>query len=156
MNRISAALIIGALCMAFVLAPAWRVRATLGESADSVESDRTALSAVRRAVLPRNGYTVHEVTSDANTVREFVSADGVVFAIAWNGLAPPDLALLLGSYADEYRQALRRNERKPGRRQIQVRADRLVVEQWGQMRNLQGRAYVPALIPPGVSHDEIR
>ena len=34
--------------------------------------------------------------------------------------------------------------------------DRVVVEKWGHMRNLQGRAYAPALLPPGVSSDEIR
>jgi len=37
-----------------------------------------------------------------------------------------------------------------------VRTDRVVVEKWGNMRNLQGRAYAPALIPPGVSIDEIK
>lgn len=130
--------------------------AALGESADSVESDRKALSAVRRATTSRAGYAVQEVVSDANTVREYVSLSGIVFAIAWNGLSHPNLTPLLGSYADEYRHALRQTPRKPGRRALKVMGDRIVVEKWGHMRNLQGRAYVPALIPSGVSLDEIR
>ena len=142
------------LAAAFISIPR-HASATLGESADSVESDRKALSAVRRATTARAGYTVHEVVSDANTVREYISSSGVVFAIAWNGLSHPDLSPLLGSYTGEYRHALRQTPRKPGRRSLQVKAKGVVVEKWGHMRNLQGRAYVPALIPPGVSVDEI-
>ena len=133
-----------------------RAQAALGESADSVESDRTALSAVRRAATARDAYTIQEIKSDAATVREYVSSSGVVFAVAWNGLSHPDLTPLLGSYAGEYREALRQTPRKPGRRHLQVKAERVVVEKWGHMRNLQGRAYVPALIPQGVSVDEIK
>jgi len=31
-----------------------------------------------------------------------------------------------------------------------------VVETWGHMRAMRGRAYVPALVPAGVALDEIR
>jgi len=134
--------------------PVWAV---LGESDDSIASDEKALSAVRGAAAVRNGYTVHEIQSDLNTVREFVSPSGVVFGIAWNGRGIPDLTPLLGSYAGEYKDALKRTPREPGRRPYSVvKTDRVVVEKWGHMRNLQGRAYAPALIPPGVSVDEIK
>ena len=138
-----------------VLAPR-QALATLGEPAASVESDSKALSARQRTTTTRTAYTVQEVVSDANTVREYITPAGIVFAIAWNGLTHPDLAPLLGSYVGEYRQALRQTLRKPGRRSHQVRANGVVVEKWGHMRNLQGRAYAPALIPPGVSVDEIK
>jgi hypothetical protein len=48
------------------------------------------------------------------------------------------------------------NHRQPGRRHVTVKTDGVVVEKWGHMRNLQGRAYAPALIPQGVSVDEIK
>ena len=131
-------------------------QATLGEPAASVESDRKALSAQPRTPTARGSYTVQEVVSDANTVREYVSSSGVVFAVAWNGLTHPDLTPLLGSYVGDYRQALQKTKRTPGRRSLAVKGDRVVVEKWGHMRNLQGRAYVPALIPSGVSIDEIK
>jgi len=134
-----------------------QVRATLGESADSVASDRKALSAVQRATTSHNGYTVHEFASEATTIREYVSPSGIIFGIAWNGLTYPDLTSLLGSYAGEYHDALQQTPRKPGlRRHSAVRTDRVVVEKWGHVRNLQGRAYAPALVPPGVSIDEIK
>lgn len=140
---------------AAIFATAYRTQAMLGESTDSVKSDREALSAEWSAITVRNGYTVHEIESDSTTVREYVSPSGVVFAIAWNGLVHPDLTHLLGSYASEYQRALKQTPRQPDRRRLRVKSDGVVVEKWGHMRNLQGRAYLPALIPPGVSVDEI-
>ena len=123
---------------------------------DSVVSDETALVAKKVSKTVRNGYTVQELRSDSVTVREYIAPTGVVFAIAWNGLIHPDLTPLLGSYADEYETAMRHASREPGRRHRQVETNRVVVEKWGHMRNLQGRAYVPALIPSGMSVDEIK
>jgi hypothetical protein len=143
------------LCIAS-LAGVQQAGAVLGESAESVESDRRVLSAVRGATMVRDGYTVHEVSSGATFVREYVSPSGIVFAIAWNGLTHPDLTLLLGTYTGEYENALERTPRKRGQRALRVQADRVVVEKWGHMRNLQGRAYAPDLIPPGVSIDAIK
>jgi len=130
--------------------------AALGKNADSVTADGKALTGVVRGTTARSGYAVQEVVSDANTVREFISPADIVFAIAWNGLSHPELRVLLGPYAGEYQQASKQTPRKPGRRSSQVKGGRVVVETWGHMRNLQGRAYVPALIPPGVSLDEIK
>lgn len=131
-------------------------RAALGEPAESIAKDIKALSSARRATTTRNSYTVQEIVSDANTVREYVNTSGIVFAIAWNGLTHPDLTPLLGSYAGEYQKALQKTIRVPGRRHLQVKSNNVVVEKWGHMRNLQGRAYIPALMPQGVSIDEIR
>ncbi len=146
-----------ALALSIVcFAAARRVQATLGEPADSIEMDREALSAVRRPVTVRNGYTVQEVEAGAARVREYVSPAGVVFGIAWNGRVNPNLSQLLGSYDSEYRAALSQVQRNPGnRRSLRVKTPRIVVEKWGHMRDLRGRAYVPSLVPYGVSVDEI-
>jgi hypothetical protein len=139
------------------LAFARQALATLGEPAASVARDRQAIAATRRATTTtRTRYTVQEIVSDVNTVREYIAPSGIVFAIAWNGVTQPDLTTLLGSYAEEYRQAARQAPRHQGRRSSQVKTDRVVVEKWGHMRNMQGRAYDPALIPPGVNIDEIK
>ncbi len=137
-------------------APAYAALAALGESADSVAVDRVALNAERQAKTERKGYTVHEMQSPSVSVREYSSPSNVVFAIAWNGMVHPDLDQLLGRYAAGYKQALRKEQRNPGRRSSRrMETDTIVVETWGHMRNLQGRAYVPGLIPPGVNIDEI-
>jgi hypothetical protein len=142
--------------LAATLGTVQSVHATLGESADSVMADRKALSAVQAATTTHNAYTVQEISSDSVAVREYIAPSGVVFGIAWNGMIHPDLTLLLGSYTGEYQQSLRQTPRKPGRRFSQIKTDRIVVEKWGHMRNLHGRAYVPSLIPPGATIDEIK
>jgi hypothetical protein len=133
-----------------------QVQATLGESADSVAVNKKALSAVQSATRASSRYTVYEFQSETTTVREYMSPSGVVFGIAWNGLTHPDLTPLLGSYASEHQEALSHVKRQPGRRHVEVKSDNVIVEKWGHMRNLQGRAYAPALLPQGVSIDEIK
>ncbi|MGD0584433.1 MAG: DUF2844 domain-containing protein [Oryzomonas sp.] len=139
-----------------VLILARQAGATLGGTAGSVTSDREAFSAVHRAATTHGAYTVQEFQSDATTVREYVTSSGTVFAVAWNGRMHPDLTTLLGTFAGEYQAALKQTPRTRGLRRQQVRSDRVVVEKWGHMRNLQGRAYTPALVPSGVTINEIK
>jgi hypothetical protein len=113
-------------------------------------------SAGRGGTTTQKGYTVQEIDYDGTAVREYISSSGIVFAIAWNGIRHPDLSALLGSYAGQYQQALQNTPRQPGARHISVKADGVVVEKWGHVRALQGRAYAPDLIPPGVNTDEIK
>ena len=101
-------------------------------------------------------FTIHTVEAGSTTVREYVTASGIVFGLAWNGLTHPDLAPLLGTYAGDYQQGLRKSTRVFGRRKHAMTSGSLVVEKWGHMRNLQGRAYDPALLPSGVNADEIK
>ncbi len=139
-----------------ILASAPWAQATLGGKADTIGADRKALSAVRRASTSRNGYTVEEIVFDSTAVREYVSPAGIVFGIAWNGYVHPDLTQLLGSYSAEYTAARQKAPRTHGRRRQRLATDNVVVEKWGHMRNLGGRAYAPALLPMGVSVDEIK
>jgi hypothetical protein len=155
MKRTLTALFVGLCFAAVFLTIAGPVLAALGESIDSVASDETALVAKRVSKTDRTDYTIQELRSDSVTLREYVAPNGIIFAVAWNGLIHPDLAPLLGSYGGEYRTALRHSPREPGRRNHKVETNQIIVEKWGHMRNLQGRAYVPALIPAGVSIDEI-
>jgi hypothetical protein len=137
------------------IAIASRAAAGLGERADAIAADRKVLAAEPRGAVAHERFTVERMESPANEVREYVSPSGVVFAVAWDGVSHPDLSALLASYAPEYRQALERSRTKT-RRARRVRGERVVVETWGHMRSLHGRAFVPDLIPPGVSVDAIR
>jgi hypothetical protein len=142
-----------ALPLLFTSAPAW---AALGGTEASVETDRRALTATRLATVPRAGYQVHELDAGGTRVRQYLSPLGLVFGVAWDGLVHPDLDTLLGPYAAAWRQADRETPRLQGRRFRAVTAPNLVVERWGHMRHLQGRAWDPALLPPGVTADAIR
>lgn len=146
----------GIVFVTVLIAAAQPAAAVLGGPAASVASDKESLHGSRITKSAGKGYEIQEIQSDATYVREYLSPEGIVFAIAWNGLVHPDLTHLLGSYRAEYEQALQATPRTPGRRSLKVQADRVIVEKWGHMRNLQGRAYAPDLMPAGVTIHEIR
>lgn len=128
--------------------------ATLGEGSASTETDRASMKASLR-MLPAASYTVHEITTPAGTtVREYVSPAGTVFAVAWQGPVMPDLRQALGGYFDRYTAAAA--NKHGGHRHLAVREPDLVVQSNGHMRSFSGRAYLPQLLPQGMTVEEIR
>jgi hypothetical protein len=144
------------LALLAVLVSGQGADAALGGNAESINADRSVLRAGHHTATSHGGYTVEEIVADATTVREYVTPSGVVFGLAWNGYTHPDLTQLLGTYWGEYSTARRQAVRKTGSRRQQLATGRMIVETWGHMRNLQGRAYLPSLIPTGVSSDDIK
>jgi hypothetical protein len=137
-----------------VLGPVW---AALGEPAASVERDRVMMKGQRQS-RPGTGYTIDTISVAGIQVKEFVSPDGVVFAVVWTGTGMPDLQLLLGEYFEEYREGVHaaRSHRPKVRKPFQLKSERLVVERGGHSRSLWGRAFLPAALPPGVTAEDIR
>lgn len=139
------------------LATAVRASAALGEPSSSISSDQVALAAVRRQATAgaSAAYAVEQLEATAYTVREYTAPSGIVFAVSWEGVSRPDLSVLLGAYAGPYHRALAQSGPTPGHRSRRIEADGVVVESWGHMRALHGRAYLPALVPSGVTLDDI-
>jgi len=128
--------------------------AVLGGPADSVAADQTRMGGHLASSKGPN-FTVEQVsTSSGTVVNEYVSPAGTVFAVSWRGPRPPDLSQPLGSYFAEYQAAAA--QVRPQRRPLKVTTGTVVVEAAGHMRDLRGRAYVPSLIPAGVTADDIQ
>ncbi len=139
--------VLAALC---VSAP---VLAALGGDAASVETDRASLKGVAR-VTSTVDYSVHEIQTPAGTVvQEYVSAQGKVFAVSWRGPAVPDLAQLLGSYAERLQQSATHPHYNHHRLNIET-AD-VVMQSGAHLRTRYGRAWVPALLPQNFSLKDI-
>jgi hypothetical protein len=153
MRLVEGSRVIVAIAAAALAVPA---RPALGERADSIAADEAALAAARGQAEARPAFRVERLDSPARTVREYVAPSGVVFAVTWEGLSPPDLSAVLGAYAGPIRRALEQGGGHSGRRARRIEAEGAVVETWGHMRAMRGRAYVPALVPTGVALDEIR
>lgn len=134
------------------------VRASLGGDLQSIETDRIRMQAgsATAAPAPNGGHFVYTTTLPTGTeVRQYLSAKGVVFAVAWSGPFKPDLKQLLGPYFD---QMVTRQATSPhgGSPRTLIDDGRLVIESSGRLRHFTGRAYLPAEVPAGVLPQDIR
>jgi len=111
------------------------------------------MKASTRIAPATTNYTVHAIQAPSGTtVREYVSEDGMVFAVAWQGPFLPDLRQALGRYFERYSNAASAK----GRRQVAVSESDFVVQSGGRMRSFSGRAYLPPLLPQGFTLEDLR
>jgi Protein of unknown function (DUF2844) len=146
-----------AIAAALLIAAATQAWASLGGDAASVQADQVHMQGSRRTMVAKS-YTVHEIQAATGTVvREFVSPEGKVFGVAWEGPWPPYMRQVLGSYFDQFVQAARsRGGARMGRRPLVINQPGLVVQTGGHMRAFAGRAYVPEMLPSGVGAENIQ
>lgn len=145
-----------AMLMVAVLAAgaALPARAALGGDAASVEADRVSVKGQIRATAV-SGFEVREIMTPGGTrVREYLSADGKVFAVSWRGPFMPNLRQLLGAYYERYTHSVS-GPHPGGHRHLVVEQPGLVVQSNGRMRAYFGRAWDPGLLPPNFSTDDI-
>jgi hypothetical protein len=130
-------------------------RAVLGDTAASVLNDQARIKGTLRSV-DLHTYVMHEITSsDGSVVREFVSPQGAVFGVTWEGQFVPDLQQLLGPYYQQAQQAQAGQQRR-GRGPVVIETPGLVVYETGHMRSFHGQAFIPQLVPQGVQASDIR
>jgi hypothetical protein len=128
--------------------------AALGEPEASVHTDVAQFQASIKSSLDRAVYRVHEIQLPSGTLlREFVSPDGIVFAVAWNGPHVPNLRQVLGKYFDSFVAGAKvsRAENHSDRNHLTIQQADFVVEAGGHMRAFAGRAYLPAAMPSGIN-----
>lgn len=144
--------ILSALAAPLLLAlPAF---AALGGDAASVTNDQIQMRATLRSSQSQ-GYSVHELSDPAgNVVREFVSPEGRVFGMAWHGPFRPNFQQLLGTYFEQFAEAGKNHRRGTG--PLIIEQPGLVLYSGGHMRAFFGKAYVPAMLPQGVTADAIK
>ena len=134
-------------------AHAW---ATLGQSEATVTSDRLQLNS-REQVQTFDSYTVHQLTTDAGqTVKEFVSPQGIVFGVSWQGRSVPYMTQLLGTYVNNLQTATAAQKRILPRRGIAVTTNDFVYSNFCRMQMCSGQAYVVSILPRNVSAGAIR
>jgi hypothetical protein len=131
--------------------------AALGENEQSVMAEQKSMKASLRTT--RTGsYTRHELEApNGMVVREYLSPGGTVFAVAWEGPLMPDFRKLFGERYGQFEQAVRErvSARPRMRGPLTVRRPGLVVQLRGRMRAYLGYAYVPGLVPQGMSVEDL-
>ena len=149
-GRIAAASALGLALQLLCQVPAF---ANLGGDAQTVSTDRAVMRGQLRSTLMQQ-YDLHEISTDGGTVvHEYVTRQGKVFAITWSGPMPPNLQQLFGSYFEQYRSAAAASAQiHPGmHRQLSIAQPDFVVQSLGRLRAFHGKAYIPSLVPAGVS-----
>ncbi len=140
-----------------ILALPFPLSASLGGDAASVQADQVKMQASLRT-SSTDSYTVHEIQTPAGVaVREYVSPAGKVFAVTWQGPFQPDLRQLLGTYFDQYTQAVQaQRAERHGHGPLLIQQPGLVVQVTGHIRAFLGKAYVPQMFPAGVHFEDLR
>ena len=121
----------------------------------SFERQDTHLNQTQREAQDRRPYFVHEALIQGNRVREYSLPHGLIFAVTWRGIAQPDLTALLGSYFQEFKIAARKSENESRLTPRPLTSPHLVVERYGHMRDVRGRAYLAKWMPQGLSPEEL-
>jgi len=130
--------------------------ASLGGDLQSVHQDMVHVNGSLR-VTNVERYTIHEIRISTGTyVREFVSTEGFVFGVSWEGPIVPELQQFLGAHFQQYSVALHAEKsRFLSRRPLHIHLNDLVFENGGHVGAYSGRAYVPQALPLYVSITEI-
>jgi Protein of unknown function (DUF2844) len=131
--------------------------ASLGGDMATVQADQMRMQGTLRSTNTQ-AYNIHEIQApNGVAVREFVSPAGKVFGVAWQGSTHPDLRQILGTYFDQFTQAVQAERaHHPGHGPLSIQTPGLVVQLGGHMRAFVGRVYVPEMMPVGVRAEEIR
>jgi hypothetical protein len=141
-------LLAGYLAFVWLASPAL---AGLGGDYDSVRADSAKLKGQLMSTGMLN-YDRHIITTGSGTViLEYASHSGKVFSVRWHGSLPPDLRQLFGEYFNSLTSAEAAQSRPGGHRQLRIQQPDFVVQASGHLREFQGSAYVPSLVPIGVS-----
>ena len=129
--------------------------AGLGDSADSIARDHLALRGTTLAITPAVAYDIHETTTvDGAHIRQYVSRQGTVFAVAWSGRAQPDLKVVLAGQYDKYLAAA--SAHRGNHHVFTVSTPELFISIVRAPRGFQGAAHLPALVPAGTAASELR
>lgn len=129
--------------------------ASLGGDLNSVMTDQIHFQGSIKTT-EKTSFTVHEIHPQTGIIiREYVSPAGKVFAISWHGAWMPDMHQLLGSYFQQYSDGVKA-QAAPGRHPIRIVQPDFVLQHGGHMRSFAGRAYLPQLLPAGVTAEVIQ
>jgi len=127
--------------------------AALGGDRSTLAADRDSVQGELQST-PTGPYVMHQITASSGTlIHEYETPAGKIFAVSWRGPMPPNLQQLFGTYYDQYQAAAAVSaQAHPGmHRQISISESDFVMQALGRMRSVHGKAYVPSLVPAGVS-----
>jgi len=139
--------------MLSALAPAF---AGLGENESSINADRVRMHA-SRSVVVNPQYSVHDLQgTDGSKVRQYLSINGIVFAVTWHTLYKPNLSSILGTSYPAYATAAQEAAHRPGiQHHFRHESLDVVVQSSSHMNVFSGFAFRRSMLPLGFSPERI-
>jgi len=139
-----------------LLPPVGATYAGLGEAESSIHADQIRMGA-RHSVSVTPQYLVHDLhASDGTLVRQYVTANGLVFAVTWKSLSKPDFAGFLGLSYPLYAASAQVAARRPGvQRHFRHDGLDLVVQSTAHLNVYSGFAFRRSMLPKGLSLDYV-
>ena len=123
--------------------------ARLGADVASVDADVQAYAATRTVQKLAVGER-HELTLPSGIVlHEYLAPSGAVYAVTWRGTRAPDLKAMLGAYFPQLASASKRGSHHDAT----LTGTDFVMRSIGHGHDVHGRAWVPSLVPAGVTID---
>lgn len=143
------------LALVMLSAPAWAV---LGGGVADIQGEQLRLRATRSVGYAFHGGSVHVLRlPDSSLIQQFVNAQGIVYAVAWNTRLKPDFKPLLGRYAADFDAGVADARRTPGiKRNVFVDHGDLAVHSGGRLGSFVGKAWLKSQLPAGSTANEIR
>lgn len=132
------------------LNPAQRVSVASRKAANTAADNATTGATTGAST----GWSTREVTlPDGLVEREYLTADGTVFAVAWRGSHRPELSVLLGT---QYATQMSRNARELRRQgrgahgSTSQAGETFAVQASTHQRSSIGVAWLPRMLPAGI------
>ncbi len=144
------------IAVTVMLLPPMMAMASLGETESSISIDRMRMGA-RHQIEVKAKYSVHHLQgADGSRLREYVAANGAVFAVAWHTLSKPDLSAVLGASYPAYATSAQAAAHRAGiQRRFRHEDLDLVVQSTAHLNVFSGFAFRRSMLPAGLSPDRI-
>ena len=136
--------------------PACPAFAALGEHESTICAESVRMHA-QRAVSAKPAYSITDLrTGDGSKVRQYISENGMVFAVSWNTLYKPDLSTLLGVTYSAYVAAAHNAAKRQGiQRNFRHESLDVVVQSTSHLNIFSGFAFRLSMLPKGFNLNTI-
>ncbi|QEL55825.1 DUF2844 domain-containing protein [Chromobacterium paludis] len=129
--------------------------AALGQKLQTPVANRSSQAILAMRPAAAAAYSVRLDVDEADRqIKQYAAADGTVFAVAWRGKSHPNLSQWLGDYFPAFQRAQRQN--RSGLNVMRGQVGSFFVHSYGRMGAFQGLAYDAALLPAGVTPDQLK
>jgi hypothetical protein len=124
--------------------------AELGGNTDSIFSEQKVFNSQLSNTQLGGVFIYTHTLPSGIMIQEYLSSNGVVFAVTWSGPVLPNFQILLGNYFKDYLTAI-----KESRRSVYLNNENVIIQSSGMMGAFQGFAFLTKQAPTGFTPNNL-